>query len=327
MSGGSRGANMAINQSSVQDSVRTRSGSVISRDYNSDWHYLWDEEGIAAGPFNSRMLLWINVELGSSYTDLTSAMQAYAESLGFYNWSSMTAIDPGVFDPVSLFANDETGYIFDLSDASTVLQERSSPSTPSGNGDPIGTLLDLSPNAAHLVAPADGQRPTYNVSGENGWAQFDSASNTILSRSYSMTDPTTYVFSFRYTDEIAFGGAVINGNNFFDIHGFRRISNELSTGCEANLAGGTTIEVDEDVVVAMSSNYPSDSWVAKNDEAQQTGTPSNHTSNQVHLGSFANSANPASIRLYRVVAIGRFLTSGELSNAIAWCGAPAGLEF
>lgn len=95
------------NQGSVQQSVRDRHGQAGNRDWNGDWHELWDQEEIFAtddgtpeadripGSFNERMLKWINAELApATYTNLPGAMQAYAESLDFYNWSSMTAIAP-----------------------------------------------------------------------------------------------------------------------------------------------------------------------------------------------------------------------------------------
>lgn len=80
------------NQGGVQQAVRDRHGQPGNRSYNEDWHELFDQDGIAAGTFNGRLLTWINEELGSAYADLPGAMQAYAESLGFYNWSSMNTI-------------------------------------------------------------------------------------------------------------------------------------------------------------------------------------------------------------------------------------------
>lgn len=90
------------NQGSVQQSVRDRSGSTANLDWNGDWHALWDAEEVANGTFNERMLVWINTELGASHPNLPGAMQAYAESLGFYNWSSMTAIGAG-FEEASAY--------------------------------------------------------------------------------------------------------------------------------------------------------------------------------------------------------------------------------
>jgi hypothetical protein len=81
-----------MNQSDVQAAVRTRHAQAGSRDYNSDWHELFDQESIPSGVFNGRLLTWINTEIGESYADISSAMQAYAEFQGFYNWSSMNTI-------------------------------------------------------------------------------------------------------------------------------------------------------------------------------------------------------------------------------------------
>jgi hypothetical protein len=81
------------NQGNVQAAVRTRHGQAGNRDWNGDWHELWDQEETPAGTFNERMLAWINTELGASHTSLPGAMQAYAEDQGAYNWSSMSTIN------------------------------------------------------------------------------------------------------------------------------------------------------------------------------------------------------------------------------------------
>jgi len=57
--------------------------------YEQAWHTYWDELGIAAGNFNERMLAWINSAMTASFTDVSRAMQEYAEDQGFYDWDSM----------------------------------------------------------------------------------------------------------------------------------------------------------------------------------------------------------------------------------------------
>lgn len=85
---------MGVNQSDLQQSIRDQTGTDLT--YEGDWHALFDEEGIAAGTFNNRLHAYLNAQLGVTYDDLPSAMQAYAVSLGFYNWSSMnTALPAG----------------------------------------------------------------------------------------------------------------------------------------------------------------------------------------------------------------------------------------
>lgn len=78
---------MSVLQGLRQQSVRDLTGTAL--DYNSDWSALFDDAGIAAGPWNGRLLAWINNTLGTSYAGLPAAQQAFAVSRGYANWSSM----------------------------------------------------------------------------------------------------------------------------------------------------------------------------------------------------------------------------------------------
>lgn len=86
------------NQGAIQAAVRTRHAQAGNRDWNGDWHELFDQEAIAGGTFNERMLVWLNAELVTDgdleapYDTLPGAMQAYAARTGAYNWSSMTTL-------------------------------------------------------------------------------------------------------------------------------------------------------------------------------------------------------------------------------------------
>lgn len=79
------------NQSGVQAACRAYT-SATDGDYNANWLDVFDEDEIAAGTFNERMLLWLNDWLGASYASLPQAQQAFAESQGYINWSSMRSI-------------------------------------------------------------------------------------------------------------------------------------------------------------------------------------------------------------------------------------------
>jgi hypothetical protein len=74
-----------------QASVRTVSSSVL--DYNGDWMAMWDALSIPAGTFNERMLLYINVKLSTTYTELNGAMAALAASVGASDFGSIGTID------------------------------------------------------------------------------------------------------------------------------------------------------------------------------------------------------------------------------------------
>lgn len=87
-----------MNQSDLQAAVRTRHAQAGSRSYNEDWHELFDQDGIASGTFNERMLTWLNAELvtdgdtAAPYSSLTAAMSAYAIRQGFDSWHSMNTL-------------------------------------------------------------------------------------------------------------------------------------------------------------------------------------------------------------------------------------------
>jgi hypothetical protein len=84
-------AALPTNQGQQQASVRAVTGS--AQMFNGDWMQLFDDAGIPSGFFDGRLLAWINQKLAASYGFLPQAMQAFAESEGYYNWSSMGTFD------------------------------------------------------------------------------------------------------------------------------------------------------------------------------------------------------------------------------------------
>jgi hypothetical protein len=80
------------NQSLRQQSVRDQTGTTL--DYNGDFHALFDQAGIAAGPFNGRMIEYPNQQTGNTIPGLPAAQAAYAASLGLGSWNDVTEIAP-----------------------------------------------------------------------------------------------------------------------------------------------------------------------------------------------------------------------------------------
>lgn len=74
-----------------QASVRAVTST--TENYEGDWHALFTLASIPAGPFDQRLLAWLNIKLSATYTNLPAAMQALATSLGIYNWSSIGTFD------------------------------------------------------------------------------------------------------------------------------------------------------------------------------------------------------------------------------------------
>ncbi len=230
------------------------------------------------------------------------------------------------FDPISLFSSGELGFIFDLSDNSTVFQERSSPSTPSANNDPIGTLVDLSGNSLSPIAPADGQRPTYKVSGGQSWAEFVSASASSLKAfNVNFNDPITFVIGIRITEAIATDQEILCGySSFARMETVRAANGRLIF--DGNI---TTIDlgVDEDLVLTGKFGDSGSSSIAKNSGSYEVSTAGPSGAGGITLGTFSDGAtNPTSMRLYRAIGIKRILTDAEIIAARQWCAAAAGLS-
>ena len=70
-----------------QASIRAVTGTTL--DYNGDWMALFDLAGIPKGNWDERMLAWINVKLGTTYTNVNNAMQALAAANSAFNFTSM----------------------------------------------------------------------------------------------------------------------------------------------------------------------------------------------------------------------------------------------
>lgn len=57
----------------------------------------FDANLIAAGPFNGRLLAFINAQLGTTYTEINGAMNAYANS------QSTAVVKPTSFNELGAF--------------------------------------------------------------------------------------------------------------------------------------------------------------------------------------------------------------------------------
>ena len=75
-----------------QAAIRAVTGTALT--YDGDWHALFTLRGVAAGPFNQRMIEYLQGELLSFEENLPNLMQEFAEANGAYNWSSMGTFTP-----------------------------------------------------------------------------------------------------------------------------------------------------------------------------------------------------------------------------------------
>jgi len=82
---------MSTNQELRHISVRTVTGTTGT--YLEDWMALFDTDGIAAGTFNERFLLWLEGKSGITGLTLNEQMTLFALSEGVFNWDALGTFD------------------------------------------------------------------------------------------------------------------------------------------------------------------------------------------------------------------------------------------
>lgn len=78
-------------QGKMQASIRAVTGTTGS--FEGDWHALFTLHAVTGdipnGPFEGRLLAWINAKLAAAHTNIAAAQQALAVANSAYNWSSL----------------------------------------------------------------------------------------------------------------------------------------------------------------------------------------------------------------------------------------------
>lgn len=180
------------NQGLRQASVRAVTGTSYS--YEGDFHALFDLAGIGPGDFNGRFLAWINNNLGSSYNNLPSAMQALAAANGAYNFDSL-----GTFNAGATFAPTDIAGLqlwLDANDTATI--------TDAGAG-AVSQWNDKSGNLNHATQSISGRRPvtgTQTINSKNT-IYFDGTDYLALpSALYSIPAGANTVFIVTTSEEL-----------------------------------------------------------------------------------------------------------------------------
>lgn len=83
-------SNQGLRQASVRAITETEST------YEGDFHALFDMAEISAGTFNGRLLSWINLMLDESYTEINSAMSAFAIANNVSSWNELGTFDASI---------------------------------------------------------------------------------------------------------------------------------------------------------------------------------------------------------------------------------------
>lgn len=94
---------------------------------------------------------------------------------------------PASWSPASLFTGGAQGAWFDPSDVSTLFQDSEGTIPVTSPGQPVGRMLDKSPNGHHAVQASSTARPIYRHENGRHWLEFDGVDDRmILEASFDM---------------------------------------------------------------------------------------------------------------------------------------------
>ncbi len=125
-----------------------------------------------------------------------------------------------LWSPVSLFASGEQGIILDPSNLATLSQDDAGATPVTADSDPVGRILDLSPNGNHITQSTSGSRPTYKTSGGKHWLTADRVDDFLASASFAWgSDKVTLILGFQFSNNavqmiVAFGSTAAENNSW-----------------------------------------------------------------------------------------------------------------
>ena len=129
-----------------QAAVRESTGTSLS--YDGDWHTIFDNHGIAAGPFNGRLLTYLQRALNSTSDSLPGLKQRYAELHGAHNESSLNGLVPtfdfmgGVLDSRVTLNRASGGTYRNSSGALQAAANNTARFDHDANGNALGLLVE-----------------------------------------------------------------------------------------------------------------------------------------------------------------------------------------
>ena len=101
-----------------------------------------------------------------------------------------------------LFSNNEIGVWYDPSDLSTMFQDAAGTLPVTGDGQPVGKILDKSGRGNHATQATTTARPLYKTDGTYHWLQFDGVDDSLSTAAinFTGTNKMSAFTGFRYTE-------------------------------------------------------------------------------------------------------------------------------
>lgn len=244
------------------------------------------------------------------------------------------ALTPGV---KALFASGEKGVMLDLTRAANLYTDSARTTLVTASGEQVGSATDLSPNAKH-ASSAGTARPVWNSA---GYATFDAFDDYLQTAAidFSATDAVTIVASVRKSSDAASGvvcelGASSSTNGTFALYAPSSAAANvgfLSRGTASGLASATPfaaplalVSTGEGDISADLSNVRVNGAQAANAAGDQ-GT-GNYQNAALSIGARNGGASVfLNGRIYRLLVIGRALTTTERNLAERWAAQPVGI--
>ncbi len=215
--------------------------------------------------------------------------------------------------------------------AESTFQDRSAtPSTDAGNGDPVGTMLDLSGNGHEVIAPSDGARPTRTDSGGLSYLDFDGSTDELRQQATLSLGTGSFICAGIQkkvdTDDVTrvIGSASV---------GQMRVTSAGSFDCTVGNATVGNGRINH--TIGNTADAQVLSWGRSSDEnnayLREDGTEVRTRNHLVtsHNQAWALGSNVGSqftsYRLYALVFLNKYPTSGEIADVEAWVAERTGV--
>lgn len=215
------------------------------------------------------------------------------------------------------------GGLYNISDLTSLYEDRSAtPSTPASVDGVVGTVLDLSGNDKHFIAPTDGARATLRESGGYYYLDF-SGSQYYRADSMSVSQINTVFFAIRAdvsATQYIIGSLYATPRQRFG----RDSSGDVQAGAFSDADTGFDVVSGQDYIGQIEMNGSS-SVHRQNGVDGSTFNPGTSFILGSQLGASQGSAGWRS-RIYGAGIIASQLSSGEKSIVDAWLASLNGVS-
>ena len=227
------------------------------------------------------------------------------------------------FTPVKLFSGGEQGAWYDPSDTSTLFQDSAGTIPVTADGDPVGLMLDLSPNGNHASQSVTGSKPIYRTDGTLHWLEGDGVDDYIQTSPITeQPQPTTQLCGVQLITATT-GVSIYNGISASSVQYLVNISSQfrLSAGQELVISGS---DLSPHVFSAL---YNGSNSQCRLDGAEAvTGSAGSNGWEGVTFFSNRIFSNNSNHKMYGHIVVCRTLDAAEIDGAEKYLASKSGMS-